>query len=156
MLDNTNLASQASFEEFVADLKPDIKRRYDRAVNRELSQQNWQGLFKRNVVMVLKAAYDDALGYLEQLPFDTEEADMMDDMVSLTNELLKPFDGFADEVVQYALNKHRTSCALSNFPDEHKPSQEYIADVIQEVRKVWNSFILRLDIFLRDNAVMES
>lgn len=31
--------------------------------------------------------------------------------------------------MHYVITQHRTSCALSNFPDEHKP--DYIAEVIQ-------------------------
>ncbi|MGZ5541986.1 MAG: hypothetical protein ACXWE3_09675 [Methylobacter sp.] len=36
---------------------------------------------------------------------------------------LSALDGFVDDFLLFVVDKHRTSCALSNFPDEHKPEK---------------------------------
>ena len=136
-----NTMSLADFSQFVEGLKPGIKRQYDRNINRDLSQQNWQGLFKRNIAMVLQQTYDESCSQLQKLL--TEGRETGDH--ALAGQVLSTFDGFADEIIQYALQKHRTSCALSNFPDEHTPDQEYITSVLEEAEQDWQAFIQRIN-----------
>lgn len=126
------------FEQFVQGLKRTIQRQYDRSVNKDLSKQQWQDLFIRNVTATLQQAYADSLVQLRQLSFQPDTAD-------LSPRVLQAYDGFIDEFVQYALTKHRTSCALSNFPDEHKPSQDYITDVLIQTNKDWLTFVEQVD-----------
>ncbi|MEJ2141971.1 MAG: amine oxidase [Gammaproteobacteria bacterium] len=134
MSDNKTLSDMDEFKMFVTGMKSSIKRHYDRGINRDLSQQNWQNLFKRNVTGVLQQAYDDALKELKQLSF--EQGDNV-----LAIEALTSFDGFIEELLDYAIQKHRTSCALSNFPDEHNPSPQYINEVLEQVEKDWKGFV---------------
>jgi hypothetical protein len=133
MSENTNAASLASFDAFVSEMKRGIKRQYDRSVNKDLSQQNWQGLFQRNVTGVLQQCYADALKKLRQLPFQSGGTE-------LATQALQPFDGFMDELLAYSLQKHRTTCAISNFPDEHNPSDAYLSEVLAQTRKDWDAF----------------
>ena len=133
MTENSNSESLARFEQFVQELKRAMPRQYDRSINRDLSQQQWHDLFIRNVSASLQQAYSEALAQLRQLSFKP-------DTPGLAIRVLQPFDGFVDEFMQYALQKHRTSCALSNFPDEHKPSQDYIATVLSAAYKDWQAF----------------
>ncbi len=143
--ENANTASLTRFEQYVSELRSLAKRKYDRGVNKDLSHQNWQNLFKRNVTSVLKHTYEDSLAQLQQLSFVHEEVKTEKGFSKITVQALKPFDGFVEELLQYALQKHRTSCALSNFPDEHKPSDQYIAEVVQETAKDWQSFALHVN-----------
>ena len=140
-----NTASLADFEQYVTGLKQVVKRQYDRSVNKDLSQQNWQNLFKRNVTSVLKQTYKDALTQLQSMYFAPEGVEIENRFSKLAVQALKPFAGFVDELMQYALQKHRTSCALSNFPDEHRPSEEYIAEVLRETAKDWQDFTLQVN-----------
>lgn len=139
--ENSNAANFAGFTGYVAQLKQSMKRQYDRGVNKDLSQQNWQDLLKRNVTWVLKQGYKDALSHLQSMTFAPQGVSAEKDDSPLSVQALKPLDGLIDELMQYALQKHRTSCALSNFPDEHKPSQDYIADVLQQADKDWQEFV---------------
>jgi hypothetical protein len=141
MTENTTAINLAGFEHYASSLLPGIKRQYDRGVNRDLSQQHSQDLFKRNVTGVLKQAYHEALTQLQQIAFEREESQGVEVGTSLTKRVLKPFSHLIDELIQYAVQKHRTSCALSNFPAEHNPSQDYIAEVIQEVSRDWAAFV---------------
>jgi hypothetical protein len=133
-------ASLAGFHQYVNDLKQTAKRQYDRNINKDLSSQNWQNLFKRNVVAVLQQVYEASLVQLGTLHFGTEKMESEDGFSPIAIQALKPFDGVVDDIIQYALQKHRTSCALSNFPDEHNPSEDYIAEVIQETGRDWQAF----------------
>ena len=136
--DNTRLES---FTQYVAEIKQGMKRQYDRNTNIDLSCQNWQGLFKRNVISVLQQAYNDSLIKLRAASLSPEKAESQHQFSSLAILALKPFEGIVDDMMQYALQKHRTSCALSNFPDEHRPSAEYIAEVTQETDQDWRAFV---------------
>jgi hypothetical protein len=144
--------SLASFAQFVASLRQQIKRQYDRNVNMDLSRQNSQDLLRRNVTSVLNQAYDDALGRLRQLAFTSEGVQEENGFSQVSIQALKAFDGFVEEILQYALQKHRTSCALSNFPDEHRPSEDYIAQVMQETEKDWQAFGLQVNSIISSNA----
>lgn len=138
----------AGFEHYVSDLLPVIKRQYDRGVNRDLSQQRWQALFKRNVTSLLQQVYQDALAQLRQVTFDHECVVGQEEAGGLSKRVLKPFNTLIDELIQYAVHKHRSSCALSNFPEEHNPSQAYIAQVLQEVDRDWSVFVSQVSALL--------
>lgn len=116
------------------------KREYDRQVNRDLSRQNSDGLLKRNLVDVLQRGYNAALEKLAQLEAEHGKVDSAD----RTHSVLQPLEGAAEELIEYAVQKHRTSCALSNFPTEHRPSAAYIAEVLQAVGMQWDEFKLKL------------
>lgn len=130
----------AGFYRYVNELKQTAKRQYDRNINKDLSRQNWKNLFKRNVTAVLHHVYEASLVQLGTLHFRTEKTESENGFSPIVVQALKPFDGVVDDVIQYALKKHRTSCALSNFPDEHNPSEDYIAEVIQQTGRDWQAF----------------
>ena len=138
----TNATSLDGFNQYVMELKQNIKRQYDRCINKDLARQNWQDLFKRNVTSVLKQAYEDSLIRLQQFSFELEGVETEKGFSKLTVQALNPFDGFVEEFMQYTLQKHRTSCALSNFPDEHKPSDDYINEVKRQIAEYWRDFAL--------------
>ena len=139
----------ASFRGMVSGLKTGMTRQYDRGVNRDLSQQRYEHVFKRNVTMVLREIYQQALAELQQLAFDKkclESEKNKDQGTDLSSELLQSFDGVIEELILYALQKHRGSCALSNFPAEHNPSKDYISDVIEGVSQDWSAFARQVNI----------
>ena len=141
MSENKTSVSIDEFKMFVVGMKSSIKRQYDRGVNRDLSQQKWQDLFKRNVTGVLQQAYDNALSELNKLSF--EQGDN-----ALAIEALTSFDGFIEELLDYAIQKHRSSCALSNFPDEHNPAHDYVNEVMLEANKDWQQFAKEVNTFI--------
>ncbi|MGR9052683.1 MAG: amine oxidase [Gammaproteobacteria bacterium] len=130
MTDVSRTLSPDDFERFAADTIKAVKRQYDRNVNKDLSQQQSHELFKRNVVKAWQQAYRDTLALLRQSELRTETSGENEIKV-WTDAVSRAFDGFTDDMMSYAVQKHRTSCALSNFPEEHKPSREYIAEVIE-------------------------
>jgi Fe-S-cluster formation regulator IscX/YfhJ len=141
----TNKTVLSGFQQYVTELKSAMKRHYDRGVNKDLSRQNWQDLFRRNITLTLKEVYDDSLARLQTLPLTIDNPQTDVEISELTAQTLNPFNGIIDELMQYALQKHRTSCALSNFPDEHKPSQEYIAEALQDAQRDWQEFNVKVN-----------
>ena len=149
MFEQSTASNQHDFETYVNGLMPMLKRQYDRSVNKDLSQQNWDGLFQRNVIHVLKQAYDEGLSLLQQMSSDLPKGQRNKEGSELSKQAIHYFDALADELMQYALQKHRSSCALSNFPDEHNPAKDYIATVVQEIEREWEYFVFQVQ------AVME-
>lgn len=142
---DNNATSLAGFSQYVSELKQTVKRQYDRNINKDLSRQNWQGLLRRNVIIILQQVYEDSLVQLQTVYFNPEKMEVENGISQFAIQALKPFDGFIDGVIQYALQKHRTSCALSNFPEEHNPSEDYIVEVFQQAVKDWQAFASKVN-----------
>ena len=115
MREHINVASLSGLDKYVSGLKSGMKRQYDRSANKDLSQQNPQNLFKRNTANILRQVYADVLAELQQLDFECKGDCLEASVADLREQVLAVFEGVAEELMQYALHKHRTSCALSNF-----------------------------------------
>ena len=53
-IDQKNADSIAQLEHYITDQKPVLKKHYEHLLTRDLSQQQWEGCFQRNVVIVLQ------------------------------------------------------------------------------------------------------
>lgn len=137
-----NSQSLAQFQDYLSQYKSRMKTDYQQLLAQDLSKQQWDGCFQRNVLAVLADSYTQALNFLHGLPFQSGGASVERGMAALTRRLLPIFDGFVDEFLLFALDKHRTSCALSNFPDEHKPSEAYVDQVKRGIAALWRDFAL--------------
>jgi hypothetical protein len=132
----------ARFSQYVGEQKDVLKKQYVQLFAQDLSRQQWDGCFQRNVLAVLEQVYDDALVQLQMLPFDISETPVDRGLSDLTKQTLAAFDRFVDDFLQFVVNKHRTSCALSNFPDEHKPDKTYVNAVKRDIAGLWQNFAL--------------
>lgn len=144
--DKINISSNSTnLSSFVADLRQQMKREYDRSINRDLSQQYSQELLKRNLTTVLQGVYSATLTELGELSIDVNALVTGEEFSPSALHVLQLFDGIVEELLQYALKKHNTSCALSNFPDEHRPDKSYITQVIEEAAKDWENFAVQVN-----------
>lgn len=116
------------------NLLPAFQRYYERSINKDLSSHQWQGLFSRNLLNTLDKLFDDALTLVEQQRIAMGELNPLE-----SNELLAEIDQLVnhgkDQLMNHALNYNRSSCALSNFPDEHAPSPTYFAEVLMQIEQ---------------------
>ncbi len=117
------------FNRYVETLRKTMTRQYDRSVNRDLAQQQPQELLLRNVRAVLNQLYQQSLEYFPE---------------GQGSAALEVFNGIQNELIGYAVKKHRTSCAISHFPDEHSPSNTYIAKIFSAVEQDWQCFVKTL------------
>ena len=65
--------------------------------------------------------YDEALRQLAELPFDASGSVLEPGWSELTPPVLQPMHGFGPTLLDEVLRFNRSSCAISNFPDEHTP-----------------------------------
>lgn len=121
-----------TFEQSLDKRLPQMKREYVRAVNRDLTRQNWSGTFGRNITLVLDDNLKNVSGELAQIALIPEIKDRAHEMVL----------DFARVFVQSALQHNRTTCALSNFTTEHQPDAQYLRDVIYKVEHSINGFFV--------------
>ncbi len=124
-----------------------LKKQYDQLLAKDLSRQQWDGCFQRNVLTVLEQTYDQALVELQALPFDGGNNAVDRGLTDLTKQTLASFDGFVDDFLQFVVDKHRTSCALSNFPGEHKPDKAYVNEVMRDIAGLWQKFALNVNAY---------
>lgn len=142
-----NTDSLDQFGQYIAGQKTVLKKQYERLLAHDLSRQQWDGCFQRNVVAVFEQAYDGALEQLQTLSFDTRVTPVERGLSDLTKQALATFDGFVDDFLQFVVDKHRTSCALSNFPDEHKPDNTYVNVVKRDIAGLWQNFALNANAY---------
>lgn len=138
----------ARFRHYVAGLKPTMQAQYGQQLTQDLSLQHWDGCFQRNVLAVIAQAYDGALAYLQTLPFDSGSSPINQGRSDMTQQALTAFDGFVDEFLLFVVDKHRTSCALSNFPGEHKPDKAYVNEVRHGIAALWRDFALAANAYI--------
>jgi hypothetical protein len=142
-----NDLSLTQFSQFVAEQKSTLKKHYEQLLALDLSQQQWDGCFQRNVLAALEQAYKEAFAKILLLPFDSSKAQVENGLADLTKQVLAFFDGFVDEFLLFVVDKHRTSCALSNFPDEHKPDNIYVNVVKRDISGLWQNFALDVNAY---------
>jgi len=136
---------------FISDTKPALKHQYAKRLADDLSRQQWQGCFQRNVLLVLEEFYANALCHLQSIPLNANQQKIHNGMSDLTLQALAAFQGFIDEFLLFVVDKHRISCALSNFPDEHKPDKEYVNAVKRDIAQLWQQFALNVNNHFLDN-----
>jgi len=145
--DEVNQQSLQTFNQFVEEMKKGMLRDYSRAINRELSRQQPQQLLQRTTTQIMQQSFDQALAHLTTLEFDRKNVEVNNGFSELSVAILDSFDGLFDRFLQGVIQHHRGSCALSNFPEEHDPSPEYIHQTIEQVGRQWQNFAIAVNAF---------
>ncbi len=141
-IEQNNIESIAELSQFIAQQKPLLKKHYERLLVQDLTQRQWDGCFQRNVLIVIQQFYEDSLAQIKTLSFDANASPVNRGLSDLTKQVLQVFEGFVDEFLLFVVDKHRTSCALSNFPDEHKPDKNYVNEVRRAIAALWQDFAI--------------
>lgn len=128
------------FEAWVKDQRGDALARYRERLHQALSQQNDEQLTQRAVLGALESIYEAALQQLDRLPLTTGHLPVERGRAALTPRVLEPFKGLADDLLAEAVIFNNTSCALSNFPYEHKPGGDYLRTIRRDLAAAWQSF----------------
>lgn len=116
--------------------------RYRQQLHQSLSQQQVAQLTQRALLGALESLYQEALADLASLPAPTHLLPVEAGRHALTPQVLQPFMGLADELLAEALRFNATSCALSNFPFEHRPDGEYVRVIRRDLAAAWQAFAL--------------
>lgn len=133
------------FGAWVSGQRKAASERYQRILHRNLSVQQRDQLTQLSLLETVESIYREALRQLDELPLEGEAIPVVNGRSDLTPAILSPFTGFNDALLGEALGFNRTSCALSNFPVEHKPSPEYVQTIRRDLAAAWREFALTVN-----------
>lgn len=140
-----NQASLDQFETWVQSQREGALERYKRHLQQNLAKQVKDQITQRAVLGTMEQVYSEALALLDDLPFNAAEEGIEQGRCGLTPKLLNPFLGFNKALLDAVIAHNRTSCAMSNFPDEHHVSPEYLETIARDLAAAWREFALAVN-----------
>lgn len=84
------------FNHYISSRKLILKRQYEKLLASDLSKQQWQGCFQRNVITALGLFYTEAFQKLQTILFDVSSCVIDNGMPDLKRLVLKVFHGVTD------------------------------------------------------------
>lgn len=145
-----NETSLERFGDWVASKRKPTFANYRQRLNFALSHGQREQLSQRAMLGAMEAVLKEALIVLEGLPFDHGSVGVERGRSDLTPLVQKAFDGFIQELLDAVIEFNRTSCALSNFPEEHRLDKEYTSVILRDVAAAWREFSLDANQILLD------
>jgi monoamine oxidase len=145
-------ASLARFGEWVSAQGDAAFDGYYHRLHQGLATQQRDQLTQRAILGSLEHIYGEALGVLKDLEFDMRGVAVERGRSALTPEVQKPFRDFMQTLMDDVVAFNRTSCALSNFPDEHHLSKEYVQTILRDIAAAWQEFSLSANALLLEKA----
>ncbi|MGO9392488.1 flavin monoamine oxidase family protein [Rhodoblastus sp.] len=140
--EDINLASLRRFEAWVDGQGDAAFDEYRRRLNASLAAQNKTQLTQMAMLATAEEIFARALEKLEALPFDLGGVAVEQGRCALTPLAQKPFGDFLRQFHDDVVAFNRTSCALSNFPDEHHLAKEYQQAIFRDLAAAWTEFSL--------------
>ena len=137
-----NAASLARFSRWVAAQQDSAFDGYRQRLNRSLAAQQSEQLTQRAVLESMEELFGNALAVLHGLSFDISTSAIERGRSPLTPGVQQPFGALMQSVLDDVTAFNRTSCALSNFPDEHHLSREYRQVILRDIAAAWQEFSL--------------
>lgn len=144
---DTRSTAISHFASSVLILRGLAPERYRLHLIRILSSQQSEWLTQRALLATADQVYSESLARLDQLlpALDAASADIVNGRHALTASLLSGFDGWNKGLLDAALSFNSTSCALSNFPQEHQPDSEMLRAITLDLAAAWREFALELN-----------
>lgn len=139
---SVNAVSLARFAAWVAGQNDAAFDAYRVRLNRALAAQERDQLAQRAILGAVEDIYDRALDMLDTLPLDMREVSVDKGRSALMPDVQQPFRDFIQTLIDDVVAFNRTSCALSNFPDEHHLSKEYMQTILRDIAAAWRDFSL--------------
>jgi monoamine oxidase len=137
-----NAGSLARFRAWVAAQGDAAFDDYRHRLNRSLAVQQRDQLTQRAILESMEAIFDSALAVLDGLVFDMSAVTVERGRLSLIPDVQQPFGELMQSLMDDVIAFNRTSCALSNFPDEHRLSAEYTKVILRDIAAAWQEFSL--------------
>jgi monoamine oxidase len=139
---STNAACLARFDAWIAEQRDAAFDSYRRHLNRDLAAQRKDQLTQRAILESMEEVFDRALAVLDTLDFDMDTVTVERGRSSLIPDVQQPFGELMRSALDDVVAFNRTSCALSNFPDEHRLSKEYTQVILRDIAAAWLEFSL--------------
>jgi monoamine oxidase len=143
----TRATALGTFSASVLTLRGMAPERYRLHLTRLLSGQQSEQLTQRALLATADQVYSETLAYLDPLlpALDAASVEVKGGRHALTAALLAPFDGWNKGLLDAALSFNGTSCALSNFPQEHRPDPQTVRAITLDLAAAWREFALELN-----------
>jgi len=138
-------AAIAAFETGVRRLRALAGERYRQQLVRLLSTQQHEQLTQRALLAAVDQTYSEALALLGAFTPWCGAGHSEQGRHSLTPLLLKAFDSWNKALLDEALAHNATSCALSNFPQDHRPDADLLRAITRDLAAAWREFALELN-----------
>jgi monoamine oxidase len=137
-----NATNLARFSKWVADQQDVTFDDYRRRLNHNLAVQQREQLTQRALLESMEELFDNALKMLDGLAFEISSIAVERGRSPLTPGVQQPFGILMQSLFDDVIAFNRTSCALSNFPDEHHLSREYRQVMLRDIAAAWLEFSL--------------
>jgi monoamine oxidase len=140
-------AAIGTFSAGVLSLRGMAPERYRLHLTRLLVAQQSDMLTQRALLATADQCYSEALARLDHLlgDLDAAKSDVQGGRHALTAALLAPFEGWNKGLLDAALSFNATSCALSNFPQEHRPDTGTLRAITLDLAAAWREFAIELN-----------
>jgi len=139
---SVSATSLTRFARWVADQQDAAFDGYRHRLNQSLAVQQREQLTQRALLESMEELFDSALKMLDELPFEISSTAVERGRSPLTPGVQQPFGILMQSVFDDVIAFNRTSCALSNFPDEHHLSREYRQVILRDIAAAWLEFSL--------------
>jgi monoamine oxidase len=122
-------------------------QRYRLHLNHLLIDQQSDLLTQRALLATVEQCYSEALAQLTPLlpALDAANAEVTHGRHALSAALLMPFDGWNKELLDAVLSHNASSCALSNFAQEHRPDEPMLRAILRDLAAAWREFAIELN-----------
>ncbi|MDD5036742.1 MAG: FAD-dependent oxidoreductase [Methylococcaceae bacterium] len=144
----SNEACLDRFSAWVSEQTREAFARYRQQLHQHLASQRKEQITQRAVLGAMEQVYSEALAMLVELPFDVAAEGVAQGRSPLTPKVLAPFIGFNKTLLDQVLQFNRSSCAMSNFPDEHDVSAEYLETIARDLAAAWQEFAVGVNALL--------
>jgi monoamine oxidase len=136
------------FAALVSTHRDQAPSHYRRHLTRLLSSQQPEQMTQHALLATVEQVYSETLSALDGLlPWLDAECTrpVLAGRHALTPALLAGFDGWNGQLLSSALTFNGTSCALSHFPDEHRPDGALQRIIALDLAAAWREFALDLN-----------
>src|SRR5450830_58803 len=143
----TRTEAVGMFSASVLALRGMAPERYRLHLTRLLSSQQSELLTQRALLATADQVYSEILARLDYLlpALDAAPAEVAGGRHLLTAALLAQFEGWNKGLLDAALSFNATSCALSNFPQEHQHDADTLRAITLDLAAAWREFALELN-----------
>lgn len=129
-----------AFSTWVQDQRTTAFSTYRASLSRSLMRQDREQLTQRALLMAVESVLGEALTGIAAMPLEGAGMPLANGQACLLPLVQAPFKRFLDTLLEDVREFNATSCALSNFPDEHRPSRAYTNAMLRDVAAAWAEF----------------
>jgi monoamine oxidase len=144
---NTRTDAIDAYSARVLSLRAQAPERYRQHLKRLLMAQQCELLTQLALLATVDQCYSEALSQLDPLlpGLDAANADVANGRHALSAALLTPFEGWNKGLLDTVISYNSSACALSNFPQEHRPDADSLRAITMDLAAAWREFAIELN-----------